>query len=67
MSEDEYPRHYIGDGVYASFDGYQLWLKTGGSEVALEPAVFRSMLLYIESLGKRVAAHMYNVEPKDVE
>jgi hypothetical protein len=41
---------YLGDGVYAKFDGYHVWLLTGSHEaseadnkVALEPAVFRAL------------------------
>lgn len=38
---------YIGDGVYASFDGYQIWLRVGSHEamplVALEPSVLEAL------------------------
>ena len=42
MTDDQkQPDAYLGDGVYASFDGYQIWLKTeretGWHAVALEP------------------------------
>jgi hypothetical protein len=41
---------YIGDGVHASFDGYQIWLKTdrGGAvhSIALEPGTFNSLVEY---------------------
>ena len=42
---------YLGDGVYATFDGYQLWLHTSnGLEItntlALELTVFQSLLDY---------------------
>ena len=34
---------YLGDGVYASYDGYQIWLDTRAQEpvnrIALEPSV----------------------------
>lgn len=37
---------YLGDGVYLSTDGYQLWLTTTtGDSIALEPKVFRNLLL----------------------
>jgi len=47
-------REYLGDGVYAQFDGYQVWISVeGGSEapafVALEPNVFNALVEY----GKR--------------
>ena len=34
---------YIGDGVYVSFDGYQIWLAANDADnrvIALEPDVF---------------------------
>lgn len=39
---------YLGDGVYASFDGFQVWLrvpKSDGSEafIALEPSVLNQL------------------------
>lgn len=42
---------YIGDGVYASFDGYHIWLKTQqGMEVALEPEAFTALVKYQQDL-----------------
>jgi hypothetical protein len=36
---------YIGDGVYASFDGYQVWVQTHpGCKIALEYDVMDSLL-----------------------
>lgn len=41
---------YLGDGVYAWFDGYQIWIKTerenGWCEIALEPKVFDKLNEY---------------------
>lgn len=44
-------KEYIGDGVYVSFDGYQLWLETErefGQKhyIALEPEVFKALCDY---------------------
>ena len=42
-------REYLGDGVYASFDGYQIWLAVNHHEnkvVALEPSVIESLVEY---------------------
>jgi hypothetical protein len=42
---------YLGDGVYASFDGYQIWLAVNhhtNKQVAIEPAVLLSLLTYAE-------------------
>jgi hypothetical protein len=42
--------NYLGDGVYASFDGYQIWLRVNDSDseplVALEAAVMHSLIGY---------------------
>jgi len=40
---------YLGDGVYASFDGYQIWLAVNHHEnklVALEPEVMEKLLAF---------------------
>lgn len=43
---------YLGDGVYASFDGYQIWLRTerenGVHEIALEPPVAKAFIAFAE-------------------
>lgn len=50
---------YIGDGVYAMFDGYQLWIWTedGRREtsprIALEPQTFDNLMLFYERSLKR--------------
>jgi hypothetical protein len=46
MSENN---EYLGDGVYASFDGYQVWLAVNHHEnlqVAIEPKVMRQLFAY---------------------
>ena len=45
--EDE----YLGDGVYASFDGHQIWLDTRASahsdnKIALDSEVFFKLMAY---------------------
>lgn len=45
MKKDE----YLGDGVYASFDGYHVWLAVNHHEnrvVALEPEVLTALTQY---------------------
>lgn len=40
---------YIGDGVYVTHDGYQLWLRTGdgnNQRIALEPACVQALVAY---------------------
>lgn len=53
------PDAYIGDGVYASFDGYMLWLDTRGQEpchrIALEPEVIVGLEAYLKALRERLA------------
>ena len=47
---------YLGEGVYASTDGYQLWLAANHPDnkvVALEPAVFQRLLDYVERLKEK--------------
>ena len=46
---------YLGDGVYAGHDGYQIWLHTNHhanptDRIALEPAVMNALILYAEGL-----------------
>ena len=46
---------YLGDAVYASFDGYHIWLKTSNgiettNEIALEPGVLVTLDLFREQL-----------------
>ena len=43
------PDEYLGDGVYASFDGYHIWLAANHHEnkvIALEPQVFAALERY---------------------
>jgi hypothetical protein len=51
MTPDNQHDAYLGDGVYASFDGYQIWLAVNHHEnkqVALEPQVLGALLEYAE-------------------
>jgi hypothetical protein len=54
MKPDERLGAYLGDGVYASFDGWHVWLRTDKDdqvhEIALEPAVFNELKLYVEKV-----------------
>ena len=46
---------YLGDGLYASFDGFSIWLRAPRAEgdhyVALEPQVFREFILFARRMG----------------
>jgi hypothetical protein len=50
---DREPR-YLGDGVYATFDGYHIWLRAQGTDhqnaIALHPGVFDALLEYQRDL-----------------
>lgn len=41
---------YLGDGVYASFDGYRIWLHLNAHDspplIAIEPQVYDALKLY---------------------
>ena len=48
---------YLGDGVYASFDGYQIWLAVNDHRnrvIALEPQVFDALVRYRTALYLRL-------------
>ena len=49
---------YLGDGVYASHDGYQVWLAVNHHDntvVALEPKVLQSLFQYaVQLYGKEI-------------
>lgn len=48
---------YLGDGVYASFDGFQIWLRTVRSDgiqhrIALDDATFVALKTFAEEIRK---------------
>jgi len=45
------PERYIGDGVYASFDGFHIWLRTSTERIALEDSVYVALVEYAASIG----------------
>lgn len=54
---ERFDETYIGDGVYACHDGYQVWITTGdGSSIALEPSVLDSLIAYVAQRRKGAAA-----------
>lgn len=51
-------REYIGDGVYVSFDGYNVNIAVNNHEnhvVALEPQVQESLIAYIFKIKKLIS------------
>lgn len=64
MNPDNQYKVYLGDSVYASFDGYHIWLTTENgypddprNKIALEPSVLGALISYhaalMEKLRKR--------------
>ena len=54
MTEDN--NTYLGDGVYASVDGFQIWLAVNHHEnkqVALEPQVLDALVAYANRVWGR--------------
>jgi hypothetical protein len=51
-----FERRYLGDGVYASFDGYQVWLHVHRHDappaVALEPLVIDALNQYFRDVTR---------------
>ena len=48
---------YLGDGVYASFDGYQIWLAVNHHEnkvIALDPFVYSALYRYVDKLNDKL-------------
>lgn len=44
---------YLGDGVYASFDGYQIWLAVGDHRnqvVAIDPDVYEKLVKFVDNI-----------------
>lgn len=58
---------YLGDGVYAAFDGYHIWLDcraqhslaegpSGTPSIALEPQVLRELIRFAERVKAETVA-----------
>lgn len=60
MNEEEKKNYrYLGDGVYAYFDGHGMWLRTGhhsdtecDHKIYLEPGVFKKLEQFVEDIKK---------------
>jgi hypothetical protein len=54
MNPELLPERYLGDGVYASFDGYQIWLRviglSGHHRIALDESVLAALSQYAADL-----------------
>lgn len=54
MNKEKFRPRYLGDGLYAAFDGYQFWLLAFNgieitNEVALDQETMMSFLGYVEN------------------
>ena len=51
LSDDSPVETYLGDGVYASFDGTYIWLRApheyDNQRVALEPQVYAALVQFV--------------------
>lgn len=60
-----FEERYLGDGVYASFDGFQFWLDTRAQEpvqrIALEPDVCAAF----EAYRAHIRQALQNENPRD--
>ena len=62
MANDE----YLGDGVYVSWDGYQLWLAANHHDnkvVALEPEVLFQLIQYYNRIETKPASAPKELKP----
>ena len=57
MTQEQEKETYLGDGLYASFDGYQIRLRAPGSlmdsSVYLEPEVYSSLIEYAKTVWEK--------------
>lgn len=60
---------YLGDGVYAIFDGMQIWLRTDDAacRIALEPAVMEELQNYYADIQKKSAKVLNEMFPPEEE
>lgn len=61
---------YLGDGVYASFDGYCIYLdlraQDGTTRIALEPPVIDALVDYCKAIEAKAETQAERVAPEDV-
>lgn len=53
MPKEPTRERYLGDAVYASTDGFCIWLRTGdgnNQRIALEPAVYRALTEFAKTI-----------------
>jgi len=72
LEEDMADKHeeYLGDAVYASYDGYQVWLRTGDgndNRIALDPYVLAALIHYVENLSPGFIANQLPRREKEMD
>lgn len=60
--EGERFKEYLGDGVYAEYDGYHVVLTTDGNKIYLDQQVMAALGQYNVNLPKRIAAEVPNAD-----
>lgn len=55
----QFEERYLGDGVYASYDGWHIWLDLRGQgdphiKIALDPDVMERLLMYRHDMAKHM-------------
>ena len=72
MAIKKLPDEYLGDGVYASYDGYHIWLDVraqapgiGMYKIALEPEVLEALDRYRTRVTQLRAAEVAELEEKE--
>ena len=65
-SEPPFNDEYLGDGVYASYDGYHIILDLREqdriTQIALDPSVFRSLVEYKKKMDNIVNEVLSNAD-----
>lgn len=60
---------YLGDGVYVSYDGIQVWLDLRGQDsttrIALNQNVLKALNTYVQKIGVAIAEHDYTVQANE--
>ena len=70
MTEEKLlPDEYLGDGVYASFDGYHIILdlraQDNTTKIAIEPSVFRQLVQYKERVDEYIQLQINQARDED--
>ena len=63
MSDESKDKCYLGDGLYATFDGWQIILRTprnnGEHWVALDPEVFTTLVHFANGINNKYGQNIF--------